>query len=144
VTLAAFRDLIKWDCRECGQGADKPTPEHGATWEARGKCGGPLLAGKYIRPRFDDTGPYLTPLAFARDAMAPCFKPEERFYTCPVAIASEPLTALAYDWHSVLSKPGRRDMLPRKLSAIVAEAVREVDSALASRDRYETAKLRKG
>lgn len=113
-------------------------------WAARGKCGGPFVAGRYLRPRVDGTGPYLTPLAFSKDAAAPCFEPEERFYACPAAVAAEPLTALAYEWHSSLSKPGRRDMLPRKLSAIVREAVNAVDSALASRDRYETAKLRKG
>lgn len=102
------------------------------------------MAGRYLRPRVDDSGPYLSPLAFSKDAGAPCFEPEERFYSCPVAMAAEPLTSYAFEWHSALSKPGRRDMLPRKLSAIVAEAVKEVDAALASRDRYETAKLRKG
>lgn len=102
------------------------------------------MASRYLRPRVDESGPYLTPLAFSKDAAAPCFEPEERFYTCPVAMSAEPLTALAYDWHSVLSKPGRRDMLPRKLSATVREAVNAVDSAIASRDRYETEKLRKG
>lgn len=113
-------------------------------WASRGKCGGPFEASRYVRPRFDSEGAYLTPLAFSKDALAPCFEPEERFRSCPVAMTAEPLAALAYDWHSALSKPGRRDMLPRKLSAIVRESVNAVDAALASRERYEYKKNNPG
>ena len=112
-------------------------------WNSRGRCGGPLQPGKRLRPLQDGKGFFVTPLSVANDAAAPCFEPEERFYTCPVAVAGSDFAVQAFRWHSCFTKPGRRDFLPERLSALVEEAVFAVDHALATREEYETDKMKK-
>ena len=85
----------------------------------------------------------MTPLSVAEDAAAPCFSPEDRFYSCPVAEAGTPFAVAAYQWQSACSKPGRSVFLPARISALVEAAVYEVDAALHAREKYEADKLRK-
>lgn len=134
--LAAFRDLFNWKCEQC--------LENAALWEQRGKCKGAFVPGARLQPRKDERGFYVTALSLTKDAAAPCFEPEERFYTCPVALAGSDFAVEAFKWYNCYSKPGRSVFMPRKVSALVYSAITEIDAALASRDKYEADKAKKG
>lgn len=133
---------MRWKCEDCGAGKAKRTQAEIDLWESRGKCGGAFKPGR-LRPLQDAAGFYVTPLSVATEPQAPCFEPEERFRSCPVALAGSDFAVQAYKWHGSFTKPGRREFLPDRLSALVEEAVYAVDHALALREDYETEKMRK-
>lgn len=87
----------------------------------------------------DKKGLFVRATSIVKDARAPCFSHDEKFYSCPVAMATTcSFTHAAYGWHARV-KDGLLDTLAPtdKLPALVLAAISEVGRAISARERWD-------
>ena len=92
----------------------------------------------------DEGGLFVHSTSLADDATAPCFEHDERFYSCPVAMAGTPFAHAAFSWHERAEARMLGTLGPmHRLTALCVAAIAEVKHALASRQVFELERAEK-
>lgn len=82
----------------------------------------------------DAQGYYFSATSIATDARAPCFDMDEKFRTCPVALAAE--SNDVYTWRNRAEK-GLLGVPAKRLSMFLLLAIEEADRCIRQRSSFE-------